>query len=355
MTRNRSHWCLALLAGLAVGRRTAAAEVDEALLKLAQEGNRAALAAITSMSFRYERTWVQKPQIEDPKNLHFSVPSGRYWYTPATYRLQDQLNGQERDLVVRGGKTLIWGYGPNSPNPGLSIFSGETAVGKGNPWEYLLFHHHNRDLTKEIPFSQILSQPHTLNEARRVPHGSEIGSGNIHINLAHDWCRLELRFDPGVSYLVRHRVVVPTQAKHILWENEVLAFAEPTPGVFIPTTIEHRCSVNGEVEAIVRTTLTEVQVNAPLGPDAFRIPNIAGMECSDPIRKVRYMVDTDGHPIGPEIPWAEVPIPPPFPHPIAPTERPPTQLWDILGLSIVFGIPAWLILRRRGRNEKRPS
>ena len=183
MTRNRSRWCLALLAGLAVGPRAVAAEVDEALLKHAQEGNRAAQAAITSMSFLYERTWVQKPPIEDPKNPHFLVRSGRYWYTPTTYRLQDrlqeQLNGQVRDMVVREGKALVRGYDSRSPKPAIRVMVYDPSVG-GDVWDYLIFRHPNREITKQISFSELPSHPHTLNAVRRIPPASGIGLYRLH-------------------------------------------------------------------------------------------------------------------------------------------------------------------------------
>ncbi len=358
MTPDWFRWCLTFLLLFLAGPLAVGAEVDEALLRLARDGNNAALGAISSLSLRFERDWVQTPPPEDAQS-YFSISSGQYWYTPETFRLQERDNNHERDSIVRGGKGLTWGRRPNLMGPTLGRNAVDRAAGQAI-WEYLVFRHQGREYPRARPFDELLSQPHTLNVVRLVPAGRGVKPGEILVDSSHEWCRLELRFDPTVNYLVRHRVVTPVQAKHVRWEDEVLIFTEPTPGVFIPTTIEHRCSVNGEIRAIVRTTLTDVRVNIPLGADTFRIPNIAGIECVDFIRRVKYTVDADGKQSGPDTPASihapivtltdsKIPDGPRVP------SRPPTPWWwYVLGGSVVLLIAAWVIARRRGRHDESP-
>ncbi len=355
MMIHRAMWCLAVLTGL-MSQRAAAAEADEVLVGIARDGNRAAIESITSLSCRYDRTWLLKPPVDGGPGSYFT-PSGRYWSNTTTYRVQDQQETGVRDMIIRGGKTLIWGYGPGWPKPGLGILPDRAPAG-GEMSQYLLFRHPGREVPAQLLFHEILSLPPTLNAVRRVPPVNGGGPGDILIDLTHSGGRFEFRFDPRANYLIRQKSFVPSQANHVRWEDEVLAFSETAPGVFLPTQIEHRHIVKGVPRATVRTTLTEVRVNIPLGADAFRIPNIAGMECVDTIRRVKYKADADGNAAGPEVPANIVPG-----NPISSAiafeqftpSRPSTPWWwYVLGGSVVLLITAWVIARRRGRHDESP-
>jgi hypothetical protein len=165
--------------------------------------------------------------------------------------------------------------------------------------------------------------------------------------------------------------MVPAADTNVRWENEVVEFAEPAPAVFVPIVVEHRCSVKGALQAVLRTILSEVKVNKPLDKNALRLPGIEGLECVDFIRDVKFKVDADGNRISPEIPYkvprvtsnirggATPPVDPSSllklpqdPSPFIKPSRPPTPLWVwILIVSIVVLVTALIlaVLRRRKR------
>lgn len=222
-------------------------------------------------------------------------------------------------------------------------------------WQYLLFSHWGGNNSPSFyPFEEILRQPHEIRGAERLP------SKEIHLALSHAGGRLELWFDPKVNYLVRKSEMVPVGDPTIQLRHEVLTFSEPSPGVFVPVTVEHRAFKKGPLRATVQTVLSELKVNNPSTKAALRIPGIAGLECIDLTRDIKYKIDADGNRAGPES-KVEVlrgappvmPAPPVLPANVV-QSQPSTSWWVwllIVSAVIVVAGLALAIVRRRAAAE----
>ncbi|HET6575346.1 MAG TPA: hypothetical protein VFG68_17195 [Fimbriiglobus sp.] len=270
------------------------------MLTMVRDGNRAAIRSITTMECRYERIpWAGTTL--DQARKHFFIPAapGRFWRSGEVYRLIEPIDdGTIREYVVRNGRIqVVRKRGGPIPWSNLSINNPVPVDGVGGEiWQYLLFSHWGRNAPSYYPFWDIVQQPHTLRTVERL------SSREIHVDLVHASGRLEFWFDPKVNYLVRKSVMVPAGDSSYRWEHEVVEFTEVRPAVFVPTTVEHHCSIGGELQTVVRTVLSELKVNHPMPKVALRIPGIAGMECIDLDRDVKFNVDADGNRVGPETP-----------------------------------------------------
>lgn len=275
-------------------------EDKKQLVATARDGNRAAILSITSMRCRYERrSWVNTTL--EQANEYFPIFSpGRFWRSGDVYRLSNPRgDGTTLDGVVRNGRELFLHKGGPLPHPILGLVTLRPVDGVGGyMWQWLLFSHWGWNPPSHYPLYDILEHPHVIRMAERLPSPD----GTIHIELTHDGGRLEFWFDPKVNYLIRKGIMIPAGDKTFRWENEVVEFLEGAPAVFVPIVIEHRCFVKGTLKAVLRTILSDVKVNKPLSKDALRLPGIAGMECVDSDRQVKFKVDADGNPVGPEIP-----------------------------------------------------
>ncbi|HEY7327054.1 MAG TPA: hypothetical protein VH592_05415 [Gemmataceae bacterium] len=230
-------------------------------------------------------------------------------------------------------------------------------------WKLLLFSHWGWIPPSYYPFQDILEHPHVIHIAERLPPPHNA----IHIELTHDGGRLELWFDPKVNYLVRKSIMIPAKSKTYRWEDEVIEFLEGAPAVFVPIVIEHRKFVEGRMQAVLRTTLSDVAVNQPLDKDMLRLPGIAGMECTDVDRQVKYKVDGEGNPVGREISVPALQTEPPS-HPAQPpissgaSRSSPllswllthSWMWNLIVLGIVL-VVAMIVAIVRRRTQSLPS
>jgi hypothetical protein len=330
-------------------------EDRDRLLTMAQDGNRAAIQSITSMECRFERQpWANTTFEQAGKE--FSLSPGRFWRSGSTYRLFKPMgDGTTADYVVRNGVGLFLRKGGPLPRPMLTSEPPRPVDGVGGEmWEYLLFSHWGWNAPSFYPFSDLLQHPHVIHSAERLP----APASDIHIELSHSGGRLEFWFDPKVNYLIRKSIMIPAAGMY-RWENEVVEFTEPAPAVYVPTTIEHRCSVKGQLRAVVRTIVSELKVNQPLAENALRLPGIAGMNCIDLTRDVQFRVDADGRRNGPESRVKVTRVAPntPAPLPTGPLSlsdpepsRPPTPwwLWLLIASALLLMVAVVLaVLRRR--------
>lgn len=300
----RSLWFGGFLCSLLLNPPMIGGEDREQLVATARDGNRAAIQSIATLECRYERRPWANTTLEQA-NEYFAIFSpGRFWQSGSTYRLihPKEGDGTTADYVIRNGRILFLNKGGSLPYPVLGLVTPRPVDGVGGEmWQWLLFSHWGwvpPPGASFYPFYDIIEHAHAIRTAERLhPPGNA-----IHIDLTHNGGRLEFWFDPKVNYLIRKSVMIPAGDKTLRWEDEVIEFVEGAPAVFVPSIIEYRCFVKGTLRAVLRTILSDVKVNKPLSKDALRLPGIAGMECLDIDREVRFNVDADGNPVGPEIP-----------------------------------------------------
>lgn len=346
-----------VLIGLLVGNGAVdGADDPEQLLATARDGNRAAIQSVRTMECRYERVPWGDTTLEEAKKW-IRLDSGRFWRSGATYRLfetREHVDGNSRDYVVRDGRMLFLRKG-RMPQPSLGWEAIQPVDGTGGEmWQYLLFSHWGWISPSFYTLEEILQHRHTLRSAERLPPPSN----QIHVELKHDGVtRQEFWFDPKANYLVRKSVMVPAKDSSYRWEDEVIEFAEPAPGVFVPTTIETRSYLKGNLRVVVRTHITELKVNHVMPASALRLPGIAGMECIDYDRDVQFKVDADGNAVGPEKSVKVTRGAPPDASKSAPgydspvPSQPPTPWWVWVliasGVVLVSGLVLGIVRRRR--------
>lgn len=299
----RGAWVLAVVTVLGAPGWGRCADTPEQLLATARDGNRAAIASLRTMECAYARSLLDTPP-ERANRKYFFLHSGRFWRSGSTYRLfesHENFDDFDREYIWRDGRMLILRT-PRRQFPGVNaslswVTPGPVDGTGGDMWQYLLFSHWGRERASFFTFEEITNQAHKLRAAERLP------SKELRIELQHDGAqRQEFWFDPKVNYLVRRCVWVPVSDDTIRWEHEVTEFAEPAPGVFVPTTIDVHCFEGGKRMAGARMRITNLKVNRALPAGALRLPNIAGMDCIDLDRNVKFRVDADGKRTGAESP-----------------------------------------------------
>src|SRR5579883_227764 len=281
-----------LVSCLLLTRPAFAGESRERLVATARDGNQAAILSIHSMECKYERKPWGGTSAEKASEYWNLFSPGRFWRSGEDYR-HFKPNGDRTttDALIRNGRGLFLRKGPQFPRPLLGYQTLTPVYGVGGfMWRWLSFSHWGPVPISFYPFHEILNHPHVIRAAERLPPPAS----EIHIELTHDRGRLEFWFDPKVNYLVRKSVMIPPDTTY-RWEDEVIEFAEPSPSVFVPVVVEHRCLIEGVLQATIRTTLTELKVNQPLAKNALRLPGIEGMECTDAERETKYKVDADGN------------------------------------------------------------
>lgn len=327
------------------------------LVATARDGNRAAIRSIATLRCKYERRPWANTTLEQAKGYFHLFSPGRFWQAGDVYRqLNPRPDGTTLDCIARNGRGLFLHKGGPLPHPKLAITTLSPVDGVGRDmWEWLLFSHWGwvHPGASFYPFYDILDHSHVIRTAERLPPPDN----TIHIDLTHAAGRLEFWFDPKVNYLIRKSVWIHAENKTMRWEHEVVEFLEGAPGVFVPIIIEHRCFVKETLQAVLRTILSDVEVNKPLDKDALRLPGIEGMECIDTDREVKYKVDADGKPVGPESPLPVYRVSPPSHSGGSPISgssrqpsRPPTPGWVwilIFSAIVLVGALIMAIDRRR--------
>ena len=164
-----------------------------------------------------------------------------------------------------------------------------------------------------------------------------------------------LEFDPSVNYLVRRMVVVePHAGGDLHCESEVLEFAEPSPGVFVPARVRVRTTQNGlAVPNEYTYALTGIEVNGPVQPDDLALsPLPAGTVLSDLDTRSEFPAGEDWRPLG-----AATPAPTgaltPMSNVVTP-RRPPPDPRPLLAGAAAFGSVAlvvWLSTRDWSRRR----
>ncbi len=364
MSRSFSIYLATAVAVVSLARPAAGGGPEELAQQMA-DGNRAAVAAVRSLSCRFSHEVVSESQPGQAGSKWLHLVSGQYWRSPDRIRVRTPRPPDEvHDLVLRNGK--IWVLSTYTGTKGtISLLMVDSEphlfVTSGDVWEYALFHHWGGGATpRKFDYADILAKASRVHAAGRV---NENGRELIHVRLAANGDEYEFWFDPAVNYLIRKFSHTPTSAPSLKTDSrvdEVTQFVEPVRGVFFPSVIEHKPTRNGQLDAVIRTNLSDVKINQDIPSATLRLPNIAGMTCSDLMRKTDYTVDADGNRTGPEsptkvtpgMPGAVLDGPPPEPRP--PSRPPwPLWLWVLIAAGCAFSLAGivWYVRRRRNQSS----
>jgi hypothetical protein len=94
------------------------------------------------------------------------------------------------------------------------------------------------------------------------------------------------------------------------FDSEILEFAEPAPGIFVPLKCRRQGSNGSGQTSLEIVTLSNVQVNKPIPKSIFQLSRIpAGTILNDRIQGTRYPIDENWQPIGPGSPLLMTPVP----------------------------------------------
>lgn len=285
-------WCLA--AAVSAGVPRAAHEgMVRPLARAAAARNAAAVAAIRSMECRYERV----PAPGTPPEVaarHVRLTAGRFARAGTTFLFEEPFGpSATREYVVRDGK-MLERLPPDEFGTRLLFGPVRGDLDGGEMWQYLLFAH-TAPPGPPAPLAGLLNRRWTELRAARV-----LPTGAVYVATGYGADAFEFWLDPRANHLVRRCAWQQPGEPPARWEHEVLAFAEPAPGVFVPVEVETRLLHGGAPVAAVRTHVTDLKVNHEVPADALRIPGIAGANCYNYERNVEYVVDADGNPAGPE-------------------------------------------------------
>ena len=168
-------------------------------------------------------------------------------------------------------------------------------------------------------------------------------------------------FDPSVNYLVRRLAQeTPTGGGSVLTEAEAQEFAEPAPGVFVPTKVRERTTFSGKAVLPFGVTspdtlvaLANVEANVAVAPAELALSPIpAGTVVHDHTARADVPVDAEWTPIGPAVPNFTRRGPPPPPVAVAPPRRPFSFTPLLVAGAVTGGVALmlWLAIRP-GRGE----
>jgi hypothetical protein len=283
------------------------------LVRLVRDRNRAAIASIRTLSCQFSEQSIDWPSPGTAAAASPLLEIGRYWRDGSTVRLRQTSRifpppaGESTtvtDQLIRGGKCWILSTYPGvqGPRATLSAYPSESASVRG-VWRYCLFAHFGPKDTSfrkygDLTFDEMLAGPYEVVRAGRV---TEEGRDCVHVELASIQGRHGFWFAPEFNYLVWKTA---TTAKAGGWRSEqrVIEFVRSEDGACLPVQIQVLHYSRGKLSAAARRALSDVRINKPLAPGDLRLPNIAGMTCTDYVRVSEYPVDADGNPAGPETP-----------------------------------------------------
>jgi hypothetical protein len=113
--------------------------------------------------------------------------------------------------------------------------------------------------------------------------------------------------DVGRNYLVRKLEIIYLDPAN-RFEAENVEFAEPQPGVFVPTRCVRRTWTGDQYSEFV-TSLSNVVVNQPVPDQVFRLPPVPpGTELHDEVRGTKYRINGQWGRIGAEEPLVKLSV-----------------------------------------------
>jgi hypothetical protein len=321
------------------------------LLTLVKIGHNAARESISTFSadFQYEQT--------QPKQA--VIAHGKYWRSLDVVRIREGEEGvATSDYLVKGGETRQVGrsWAGKQIRYTAGRRSSAETLGLSDVWMGML-------ITIVGPNGQPLSIDQLFDSAKAIPSATretEDGNKCVRVELHFDRAdgvetNLVLWHDIGHNYLIRKASWTYPTLKGERDVAEVLEFAEPTPGVYVPVKCRRRGLRGSTIVDEWILTLTEVQVNSTIPANQLRLPAIpSGTMLRDMVKGTRYPIDSSWNQIGPATPAPRIGVAPPAPdisgsEYTAPSTSEPTTLayWIIVGsLTLLTGIVGYMLVRR---------
>lgn len=260
---------------------------DDDLLATVRAAHRSARESIRTIStnVRIEAT-SPKPRL---------VLEGSYQRKFDVVRAQARTAGGTSDYLVIGAEVRQLNAGPKLPN-GQQLHDARRAprsetIGLADVWQQMLIEFTGMD-GRRYDFDGLLGLAKRPPEARRERAGGvpcvrvsvtvEVpGYGEFGYVLWHDI---------GRNYLVRKMAFTYLDpSSQFVAEN--VEFAEPEPGVFVPTRCLRRQSAGGNSTEFA-TILADLTVNQPIPDAVFRLPPVTpGTEVSDLVHGTTYPIN----------------------------------------------------------------
>lgn len=280
-----------------LGPSGAAAQDAAALVGQVRAGHSSAVQSIHTLSATV-RVELRKPE----QRL---LGAGKYWRVGNEVRVhQDGVEGSTIDYRVAGGEVRqVTLPGPNSSGqPGhASRMSEQDLTTRTNAFKEML-----------LVLADPDGQPRDLDA---MLASASSGVTTNHRSLDGDDCIL-LSFSvasrrgpvtkytlwhvPAKNYLIKRLEAVTGGAEDDKFASAVTAWAEPVPGVLVPTAVRSDHYRSGSVVQSRTSVLTDVVVNAPIAPATMALPAPRnGSVWKDDIAGVSGKVDSNWKPIGP--------------------------------------------------------
>jgi hypothetical protein len=285
-----------VLIGTTLAARPATANDDE-LLRVVQDGHRAAIESIRTFSCRAEL------KFEPTQPL--ARQTAEYWRSGRDFRVRvksfgsrdDECDTLVRDGVVKQYESYPWRKGESARHGLIGVRDQPFSC---NPWAYGLLTFPGQTKYR-VPLDELLTDAHRVQSVRR---DTRDGRALIHLDLSHDRARLDIWFDPAVNYLARIVRVraEPPAGGPIDSVATVTEFREVAPGIYFPTRVHQQSTTGGDAKSDKwAATFTDITVNKPLPPDSLTLRFPPGIMVSDLVRNGVFRTDERGEPTLPAL------------------------------------------------------
>lgn len=266
-----------------------------ALIREAGDGNRTGIAAVRSLTCKIDESWTGRVPA-GPDEVTPDLSAWDFWMDGDAARVR-QREGSKKfpssDTVQRGDRELELVM-PRDRGPYAAVRRVRRLAFGDARWACLFA---RWDLSapyqEYLTLADILARPHEVWAARRVTEG---GVASIYLDLAFPADRLRLWLDPAHNHLVWKAIVADGERTY---EYRVTEFRRAPDGAALPVRVECRIAFPNVPPATLVTTLSDVHLNEPVPPEAFRIPGLAGLRCLDKLRDDEYRLDENGERAGP--------------------------------------------------------
>lgn len=285
------------------------------LVTLAREGHRAARQSIHSFS-----ATVRKKTISFKEKFELDVTAKyRRSFDMVHIREKSGTGGGSVDVLMKDGETRVVGRGATPPAQGGRIMyiatrNSETESNlRCDVWAEMMIDHIGPKLGR-YTLDRYLDFSTRPLRAKRVSEGGH-DCVCLTINTINPASKTEyegsLFFDVDRNYLIWKEMGTFFNKPLLRYEREILEFAEPVPGVFIPIKcLAQWFEEDGAPHTRVEMVLSDVEVNKPLPAGAFQLPAVpAGTTLNDKIRGETYAINEKWERIGPVEPLRQIVVP----------------------------------------------
>lgn len=304
-SRANAAWLASLFIMCFGGRNCPAGQ--EELLSLVRAGHRAARQSIHSFSAKVTR------EATFPNGTKI-VLSGKYWRSLDTVRVQVDIGSGTEDFLLKNSEIRQVGQGADGKTGekryGAMRRAATETLSRLDVWTLMRIDfsgpsggHYDFDRSLEFALD-----PPRLSRERKDGRDCIRIDFRVISNAGVEQ-KISQWHDIGFNYLVR-KFTVTYERSSDRSEMDILEFAEPLPGLFIPVKCHSNSFRGKEIRSIEEVTLSDVQVNKPIPKSVFQLPAIpSGTELRDTIQGTRYPIDENWRPIGPSRPYVIVGFP----------------------------------------------